>query len=222
MMKRYLDNQLKKLNTDILKMATMVEDAIHKSIEALTKRDKKQARSVIENDQKIDDMEIKIEEEVVDLFALFQPLACDLRFITTGMHINTELERIADLTVNISQRVLEVADQPLDKPLKDIPKLANQAKLMVKNSIDSFVNRDQELAKKVILSDKESNRLRTAIIKELIDEYMMKDSATVPRAVPLILVARDLERICDHAKAIAEDVIYMIQAKVIKHRRELL
>jgi len=138
------------------------------------------------------------------------------------MHINTELERIADLTVNISQRVLDLADQPLVKPVNDIDKLANQAKVMVKNSIDSFVNRDQELAKEVIFSDKESNRLRTSIIRELIDDYMMKDSSSIPKAVPLLLVARDLERICDHAASIAEDVIYMIQAKVIKHHRELL
>ncbi|MDP8264173.1 MAG: phosphate signaling complex protein PhoU [Candidatus Aceula lacicola] len=222
MMKRYLDDELKQLNINILKMAAMVEEAIHRSVEALRKQDKKEALSVIKNDQKIDDMEVAIEEEVIDLFALFQPLACDLRFITTGMHINTELERIADLTVNISQRVLDLADQPLVKPVNDIDKLANQAKVMVKNSIDSFVNRDQELAKEVIFSDKESNRLRTSIIRELIDDYMMKDSSSIPKAVPLLLVARDLERICDHAASIAEDVIYMIQAKVIKHHRELL
>ncbi|MDD3375345.1 MAG: phosphate signaling complex protein PhoU [Candidatus Omnitrophica bacterium] len=221
-MKRNIDDELKKLNIDILKMAAMVEEAIHKSVEALKKHDKKQALSVIDNDKKIDDMEIKIEEEVIDLFALFQPLACDLRLITTGMHINTELERMADLTVNISQRVLESSGQPLPKSLLDIVKLANQAKLMVKNSIDSFVNHDQELAKQVILSDKESNRLRTVIIRELIDEHMIKDSAMVTQAVALLLVARDLERICDHAAAIAEDVIYMINAKVIKHHRELL
>ena len=200
-MERHLDGELSKLNTNLLKMATLVEGAIHKSIDALKKRDKDLAKKVIEDDRQIDEMEIEIEEEIIDLLALFQPMAIDLRFIATGMHINTELERIADLTVNISQRVLDVADHPILKPLIDIPKLADQAKLMVKHSIDSFVNHDQELAKKVILSDKESNRLRTAIIKELIDEYMMKDSATVPHAVPLLLVARDLERICDHASA---------------------
>ncbi len=221
-MERYLDEELSKLNTNLLKMATLAEEAIHKSVDALKKRDKGLAEKVIKDDQRIDELEIEIEEEAIELLALFQPMASDLRFITTGMHINAELERIADLTVNISQRVFDLADQPILKPLVDIPKLANQAKLMVKDSIDSFVKHDQELAKKVIFSDKESNRLRTAIIKELIDEHMMKDSTTVTRAVPLLLVARDLERICDHATAIAEDVIYMVQAKVIKHHRELL
>ena len=221
-MERYLDEELSKLNTNLLRMATLAEEAIHQSVDALKKRDKGLAQKVIKDDRQIDELEIRIEEEAIELLALFQPMARDLRFITTGMHINAELERIADLTVNISQRVLDVADQPTLTPLIDIPKLAAQAKLMVKGSIDSFVNRDQELAKKVILSDKESNRLRTTIIKKLIDEHMMKNSATVPQAVSLLLIARDLERICDHAKAIAEDVIYMVQAKVIKHHKELL
>lgn len=221
-MERHLDEELKILNTDILRMAAMVEEAIHKSIESLKKRDKDLATKNIVDDERIDEMEIKIEERSIDLLALFQPMAIDLRFITTGMHINAELERIADLTVNISQRVLDLADQPLLKPLVDIPKLADQAKVMLKNAIDSFVKRDEETAKNVILSDKESNTLRTAVMKKLVYEYMVKDGTTAPRAVPLLLIARDLERICDHAAAIAEDVIYMIRAKVVKHHRERL
>jgi len=221
-MKRHLDEELKNLKTNLLKMAAMVETAIHLSIEALKNRDKDLATQVIEDDEHIDEMEIKIEEEIIDLLALFQPMAKDLRFITTAMHINTELERIADLTVNISQRVLDVADQPLLKPLIDIPKLSAQAKRMVKNAIDAFVNMDEEKAKGVIFADKESNNLRTSVICELINDYMVKDGTTAPRAVPLLLITRDLERICDHAAAIAEDVIYMIQAKVVRHHRERL
>lgn len=219
-MERHLDEELTKLNTNLLKMAALVEEAIHKSIEALKKRDKDLALKVIEDDRRIDEMEIDNEEEIIDLLALFQPMAGDLRFITTGMHVNAELERIADLTVNISQRVLEVADQPILRPLIDIPKLADQAKLMVRHAMDAFVHRDEDAAQKVILSDKESNKLRTLIMKELINDYMVKDGSTVPRAVSLLLAARDLERICDHAASIAEDVIYMINAKIIKHHRE--
>jgi phosphate transport system protein len=221
-MERHLDEELEQLNTDLLLMATKVEGAIHQSIESLKKRDKTLAQDVIVADEVIDELEIKIEEEVIDLLALFQPMAIDLRFITTGMHINAALERIADLTVNISQRVLDLADQPLLKPLIDIPKLADQAKYMVKSAIDAFVKRDEELAKKVIFSDKESNNLRTLVVRELISDYMEKDTTTVSRAVPLLLITRDLERICDHAASIAEDVIYMIQAKVVKHHRERL
>lgn len=221
-MERHLDEELKNLNTDLLMMAAMVEKAIHQSIEALKKREKDIAQKVIEDDKEIDEMEIKIEEEIIDLLALFQPMAGDLRFITTGMHINSDLERIADLTVNISQRVLDIADQEHLKPLINIAKLADQAKFMVKNAIDAFVRKDEAMAKEVIFSDKESNNLRTLISKELINDYMVKDGSTVPRAVPLLLIARDLERICDHAASIAEDVIYMVQAKIIKHHRERL
>jgi len=221
-MQRHLDDELRNLNTDLLMMAAKVEGAIHLSIEALKKRDKDIALKVIADDQDIDEMEIKIEEEIIDLLALFQPMASDLRFITTGMHINSELERIADLTVNISQRVLDLADQEHLKPLIDIPKLAEQAKRMVKSAIDAFVKKNESEAKAVILSDKESNSLRTRIIKKLINDYMVKDGTTVSRAVPLLLITRDLERICDHAASIAEDVIYMIQAKIVKHHRERL
>ncbi len=221
-MERHLDEELDKLNTNILKMAAMVEEAIHKSIEALKKRDKDIAEKIITNDRNIDEMEIAIDEEVIDLLALFQPMALDLRFIMTGMHINNELERIADLTVNIAQRVLEVADQPLLKELVDIPKLADQARWMVKNAIDAFIKHDENLAKEIIFSDRTSNELRTAIMKKLIYDYMVKDGSTAPRAVPLLLVTRDLERICDHAASIAEDVIYMVQAKMVKHHPERL
>lgn len=221
-MKRHFDEDLKKLNTDILKMATLAEEAIFKSVEALKNRDKAQAQSVIRGDQKIDELELVIEEAAIDLLALKQPIARDLRFITTGMKINAELERIADLAVNIAQRVLEIADMPILKPLIDIPKLTDIARKMVKDVIDAFVNSDESLAKDVIFADSEADKLRNLIQEELIRDYMSKDVSTVTRAVPLLLIARHLERICDHATYIAEDVIYMIQAKVVKHHPEKL
>ena len=221
-MKRHFDEDLKKLNTDILKMATLAEEAIFKSIEALKNRDKELAQFVIQEDKKVDELELTVEETAIDLLALKQPLARDLRFITTGMKINAELERIADLAVNIAQRVLELADKPILKPLIDIPKLTEVARKMVKDVIDAFVNSDENLAKKVILSDSEADNLRNLIQEELINDYMSKDASTATRAVPLLLIARHLERICDHATNIAEDVIYMVQAKVVKHHPEKL
>lgn len=221
-MERHLDEELKKLNTDLLKMAALTEDAIHKSIEALKRQDKALAEFVIEHDSEIDDLEVRIEENTIELLALFQPMAKDLRFITTGMKINAELERIADLTVNICQRVLQIAGQPLLKSLEEVSQLADNAKKMVKGSIDSFVNRDRALASKIILSDKESNLLRNIISDGLVNEYMVKDGTTAPRAVALLLITRDLERICDHASSIAEDVIYMVDAKVVKHHKDKL
>ncbi|MFH2138758.1 MAG: phosphate signaling complex protein PhoU [Candidatus Omnitrophota bacterium] len=221
-MKRHFDDDLKKLNMDILKMAVLAEEAIFKSVEALKNRDMELAQSVIQNDQKVDELELAVEETAISLLALQQPIARDLRFITTGMKINAELERIADLAVNISQRVIELSDKPILKPLIDIPKLTEVARKMVKDVIDAFVNKNENLAKQVILSDSQADDLRNLIQEELINDYMSKDAATATRAVPLLLIARHLERICDHATNIAEDVVYMINAKVIKHHYEEL
>lgn len=220
---RHLDDELQKLNANILKMAAVTEEAIFESIESLKQRDKERAQKVIDMDQIIDEMENNIEEHAIELLALFQPMATDLRFITTaGMRINTELEMIADLVVNICQRTIQLADQPILKPLVDIPKLGEQAQWMVRHAIDAFVNRDEALAKDVIFSDKKANDLRTGVIKELIHGFIEKDGSCAPRAIPLILLTRDLERICDHAASIAEDVIYMVRARIVKHHPERL
>jgi phosphate transport system protein len=149
-------------------------------------------------------------------------MAKDLRFITTGMKINSELERIADIAVDIAQRTLEIVGKPLLKPLVDIPKLATVAQGMVRMAIDAFIKGDIELARKVLLSDPEANELRNRIHRELVEDFMVKDASTAPRAVQLLLIARFLERMCDHATNIAEDVIYMVQAEVVKHHPETL
>ena len=221
-MERHFDEELKDLHKDILKMAIMSQQAIHKSIEALRNRNKLQAQEVIDTDVEIDELELIIDEKCIDLIARHQPMAGDLRFLATGMKVNAELERIADLAVDISQRVLELADRPILKPLIDIPKLSTVAQNMVRNAIDAFVKKDIELAKKVVLSDEEADRLRNLVQEELINDYMARDASTAPRAVPLLLIARHLERICDHATNIAEDVVYMVQGKVVKHHPEKL
>lgn len=216
-MERHFDQELKGLNQEILKMGAFAEEAIYKSIEALKNRDKVMAKSVIDNDNSIDTLELAIDEKCIDLIARYQPMAKDLRFITTGMKINAELERIADIAVDIAQRTLELAEKPLLKPLVDIPKLTAIAQNMVKMSIDAFVKGDIELAKKVLSSDPEADKLRNMIQKELVEDYMVKDCSAAPRAVQLLLITRFLERICDHATNISEDVIYMVQAEVVKH-----
>jgi len=221
-MLRHFDEELKALNQDILKMGAYAEEAIYLSMDALKNRDKELAKKVIANDNNIDTLELVIDEKCIDLIARYQPMAKDLRFITTGMKINSELERIADIAVDIAQRTLEMADKPLLKPLVDIPKLAAVAQKMVKMAIDSFVKGDIELAKNVLLSDPEANNLRNVIHKELVEDFMEKDASTAPRAVQLLLIARFLERICDHATNIAEDVIYMVQAEVVRHHPEKL
>ncbi len=221
-MERHFDEELKELYKEILKMGILTQEAIFKSIEALKSLQRQDAEELIRADSDIDKLELIIDEYCIDLIARHQPMAGDLRFITTGMKINAELERIADLAVDIAQRVLELADKPLLKPLVDIPKLSGIAQNMVRDSINAFVNKDVELAKQVMLSDPEADKLRNRVQEELINDYMARDAKTADRAVPLLLIARHLERICDHATNIAEDVIYMVQAKVVKHHPEEL
>jgi phosphate transport system protein len=219
-MPRHFDDELTVLKTDILKMGTMVEEAIFKSVEALKHLNADEANRLIADDKSIDELELKIEEKSLDLLALQQPMAVDLRFISMATKMTTELERMADLAVDIAQRVLELVDKPLLKPLIDIPKLTTVAQQMTKSAISAFIDKDADLAKKVILMDSQADELRNAIQSELINDYMAKDSTTATRAVPLLLIARHLERICDHATNIAEDVIYMVNAKVVKHHPE--
>jgi phosphate transport system protein len=221
-MERHVDQELKELKEDILNMGALTEEAIYKSVEALKNRDREMAQSVVDNDTNIDKLELAVDEKCVDLIARYQPMARDLRFITTGMKINAELERIADIAVDIAQRTLEIVEKPILKPLVDIPELTTIAQTMVKMAIDSFVKGDIDLAKKVMLSDAQADQLRNVIQRELIEDYMVKDGTTAPRAVQLLLIARFLERICDHTTNIAEDVIYMVQAEVVRHHPEKL
>lgn len=219
MMERHLDEELRELNTLILRMGALAEEAVYLSIEALKKKDTSLAEKIIKDDKKIDLLEIEVEEKALEILATGQPWAIDLRFVTTGMRINSELERIADLAVNIARRVVEMGDAPLLKPLIDVPKMTEIARKMVHNAIESFLERDEKLAEDVILFDSEADKLRDLIQNELVYDYMEKDGATAPRAVPLLLVSRHLERVCDHATNIAEDVIFMVRAKTVKHKR---
>lgn len=221
-MTRYFDEELLELDKKILEMSAEAEAAIGNSIKALRDLSREKAEAVIKDDDRIDSLDLAIEEKCLNLIALYQPAAADLRFIVMSMKIATDLERIADLAVDIAQRVLEIADQPLLKPLIDIPKLATLSQGMVRDAINSFVNKDTELARSVILRDNEADNLRNLVQSELINDYMSKDPSTAPRAVALLLVARHLERICDHATNIAEDVIYLVKAEQVRHHPESL
>ena len=221
-MKRHFDDELNELKESIRRMGALTEEAIFRSIEALKTNDGVIAKAVIASDAEIDKLELAIDERCIDLIARYQPMARDLRFITTGMKINAELERIADIAVDIAQRTLEIVDKPLLKPLIDIPKLTELALTIVRMAVDSFLRGDSELARKVVTLEPESDRLRNEIQRELVEDYMVKDGSTAPRAVQLLLIARFLERICDHTTNIAENVIYMVQAEVVRHRPEKL
>ena len=216
MSERAFDSELEDLNSQILKMGDLVSTSIYNCVEALKKRDESLSKEVIENDKNIDALELAINDTCITLLATRQPMAADLRFITTAMSIVTDLERMGDLSVDIAQKNLELIKWPLLKPLIDIPKLAETAKAMINESLDTFVKRDGERSGVILNMEREADHLRDLITDELM-QMMMEDTQVVSRAVPLLLIARFLERICDHAMNIAEDVVYMVEARVLKH-----
>ena len=167
-------------------------------------------------DDNIDQIELEVDDLCLELLATQQPMAIDLRFITTGMRIGSDLERIGDLAVDIAQRAEELSSQPLLKPLEDIPRMAELAEKMVHKALDAFVKRDAALARELWQDEEKADGYRDLVQDELM-AIMAKDPATTARALPLILISRHLERIADHATNIAEDVVYMVEGKVIKH-----
>jgi len=212
------DEELATLKEKILLMGSKVEEAIRLAMKSVISRDSKLARQVIQSDRDINDLEIEVDEICHRLLALHQPMAGDMRFITSSMKINSDLERIGDLAVNIAERALTLNEVAPLKPFIDIPRLATIAQEMVKVSLDTLVNRDPVTAKKVCERDDEVDNLNDQIIRELIS-YMLDDRANIKRALDLILVSRYLERIADHATNISEDVIYMVAGKDIRHHR---
>jgi len=215
---RHFDKELSNLNESLLKMGLSVEESIFKCVEALEKRDGNIAKSLIENDSNIDKMELEIDEKCLKLIALYQPMAVDLRFITTGIMIATDLERMGDLSVDIAQRVIDLADKPLPKPLVDLPKMADVIKTMIRKSLEAFVKHNTSIAKEIIVLEDQADDYRDLITDELV-QLMVKNSEAIPQALLLILIVRHLERIADHAANIAEDVVYMVDAEVIKHKK---
>ena len=212
------DEELGSLKEKILLMGSKVEEAIRLAMKSLVDRDTKLARQIIRNDRDINDLEIEVDETCHRLLALHQPMASDMRFITSAMKINSDLERIGDMAVNIAERAITLNELPPLKPLIDIPRMAAISQEMVKVALDSLVNRDPDSAKKVCERDDEVDNLNDQIIRELLS-YMIEDRAAITRALNLIFIARYLERIADHATNVAEDVIYMVQGKDIRHRR---
>jgi phosphate transport system protein len=212
------DDELAALKEKILLMGSKVEEAIRLAMKSLVDRDSKLARQVIQSDRDINDLEIDVDEMCHRLLALHQPMASDMRFVTSAMKINSDLERMGDMSVNIAERALTLNEVAPLKPFIDIPHMAAIAQEMVKVSLDSLVNKDPVAAKKVCERDDEVDNLNDQIIRELIS-YMLEDRANIKRALDLILVSRYLERIADHATNIGEDVIYMVQGKDIRHRR---
>src|SRR5712691_6878556 len=197
-------------------MGGLVVDQIRRVMRALIDRDGDLAQEVIERDRQVNAYDVEIDEKCVELLALHQPTAGDLRFITTTLKIVTDIERIGDQAVNIAQRALELGREPQLKPYVDLPRMAEKAQRMVKESLDAFVSRDTALARKVCGEDAEVDALKEQVFRELLT-FMMEDPRTIPRAIRLILISRFLERVADHATNVAEMVIYLVDAKMVRH-----
>lgn len=218
-MERHFDEELGSLNEKLLHMARLAEESVALAVKSLKEGNEALCQDVFQREGTINLLEIEIDELCMRLLALRQPVASDLRFITSAMKIGSELERVGDLAVNIAEVSLDLLKLPLLKPLIDIPRMAAIAQGMVKDSLNAFVNRDEKLARAVCKRDDEVDSLNDQIFRELLT-YMMNDPATINRAVGLILIGRHLERIADHATNIGEDVIYLVLGKTIKHHIE--
>ncbi len=215
-MERHFDEELKQLKQKLLRMADTSQEMIGLAVALLCDRNQGLAEEVFGLEEKVNHMEIEIEEDVLRLLALRQPAAGDLRLLTAILKINNDLERVADQTCNISETALYLLKEPPLRPAVDIPRMASLAQKMVKNSIEAFVNQDAARAQEVCRDDDEVDRLNDKIFRDLLD-VMMKDTKTITRAVDLMLVSRNLERIADHATNICEDVIFIVEGKNIKH-----
>jgi len=215
-MERHFDEELKNLKKKLLHMADTAQEMLGLAVKALAERKESLASEVFEHEKKVNLMEIEIEDAVLKLLATRQPAAGDLRLLTAILKINNDLERVGDQAVNISEIAIELLKHPPLKPLIDIPHMANLAQRMIKNSLDAFVNHNPALAQQVCGDDDAVDRINDQIFRELLT-YMMEDPKSINRAVDLILVARNIERVADHATNISEDVIFIEEGKNIKH-----
>jgi len=210
------DVELKELRERVLKLGIMVENAISDSVKALVERDSELAREVIRRDHLVNAQDVAIDLECIRLLALRQPMGSDLRFITTTMKITTDLERMGDLAGNIAERALELNEEPQLKPFVNIPKMAELAQAMVKDTLDAFVAGCSRLPYEVIRKDDEVDDLTVKNFEELLG-LMIQDPKIIPLAIKRTYIAKYLERIADHATNIAEMVIYMCKGKMIRH-----
>jgi phosphate transport system protein len=216
---RHFDRDLEHLKELLLRMGAMVEDSISESIRALLERDTAIAERLLASDDAIDQMELEIDSHTIELIAMMQPAAVDLRFVAAAMKITPELERIADLAVDVCERAIELNREPPLKPLIEIPRMARIAQDMVRQSLDAFVRRDAVLARQVIARDDEVDLLTEQSFRELLT-YMLEDSRNISRAIRLTFVGKYFERIADGATNICEMVVFLVEGKVIKHSNE--
>ena len=213
---RHFDRDIEEIKDLLLRMGAMVEDSMQQSILSLLNGDMAIAERVIANDDLIDEMEVLIDQRVIELIAKMQPAAGDLRFVATAMKITPELERIADLAQDVCERVLELGREPMLKPLVHLPRLAEDAQRMVRQSLDAFVRGDAELARQVILEDDVVDQLTVESFRTLLT-YMLENPRNISPAIRLTFIGKYFERMADGATNICEMVVYLVEGKMIKH-----
>ena len=216
---RHFDREIERLKELLLRMGALVEDQISDSIRALLERDPALAQRVIDADTAVDQMELDIDQHTIELIATMQPAAADLRFVAAAMKITPELERIADLAVDVCERVIELSREPQYEPLAYIPRLARTAQGMVRQALDAFVRRDPALAREVIARDDEADALTEESFRALLT-YMLEDPRNISRSIRLTFIGKYFERMADGATNICEMVVYLAEGKVIKHSHE--
>jgi phosphate transport system protein len=207
---------LEDLRRRLLQMAALAESMIDQAIVELIQRNEELAGPILEAERQVNQLQMDIDDVAMKTLATQQPVAQDLRFLVAATRINGELERVGDLAINITQCVRTLAKQPPLKPLVDIPRMAELSRQMVRQSIEAFTTGDELLAQRVIMADDQVDALKDQVFRELLT-YMMADPASVERAMALILISRHLERVGDHATNIAQDVIYMVRGRDVRH-----
>ncbi|MEW5768264.1 MAG: phosphate signaling complex protein PhoU [bacterium] len=217
-MERHFDEELNSLKEQLLMMGGLVEAMVNQAIKALVVRDASLVEEVIKKEEEVNKLHLNIDELCLQLIALRQPLAIDLRFILASSRIISDMERMGDLAINITENTLELLKVPPLKPLIDLPRMAEITQKMVKDCLEAFIRKDTLLAQTVIDKDDEVDGLKDQIFRELLT-YMLADAGAIKRALELILVSRHLERIADHATNVAEDVIFLVKGKDIRHPR---
>jgi phosphate transport system protein len=218
-MQRHFDEQMEDLLQKLVRMGRTAESMIQAALRILIERDLALAPDVYRKEKEVNELQMEIDDRAVKLTALQQPVAGDVRFLFMASRIATELERIGDQAVNISQNAARVIKAPPLKPLVDLPRMGEIAEGMVRSGIDALVARNCDLATAVLEKEKEVDAFRDHIFRVLLT-YMMADPGTIERALGLILISRNVERVGDHATNIAEEVIYLVEGREVRHRRE--
>ena len=213
----HYEMELQGIKKNLLFAGALAEKAIQDVVTSLVDKKSDLARKVIDSDAEIDKLDTEIEDQCIRLLALRQPIAKDLRFITTAIKINGHLERIGDMAVNIAEKVLELNELPQLKPYIDLPRMADIAREMIRGSLDALVNEDTELANRIRRMDEVIDKLNEQIFRELLT-FMMEDTRTVHRALLIMQISKNLERISDHAKGISDMVVYMVTGESVRHQ----